>query len=630
MLNSLRYGASAMSHTKPSAYRPDIDGLRALAVLPVLLYHAHVPGFSGGFVGVDIFFVISGFLITGIIAREIDAGTFSILHFYERRARRILPALFVVVAFVLLLASWLYLPGDFEDVPKSALAALGFLANVYLFTETGYFQAAAETKPLLHTWSLGVEEQFYIAFPILLMLIARYLAGWRIAAVAGIAAVSLIWAIAKQADTDGFAFYMLPTRAWEMMAGSLLALGAVPQVRARWAKEALSWAGLLAIIAATTLYSKETIFPGIAALPPVLGAAILIHCAPGTTLGKALSSKWPVAIGLISYSLYLWHWPLIVFTEYAQLERLAGWQSALIVIGSIALAWLSTRYIEKPFRNPAKMGRGRIFAFSAAGMAGLGALCLLLISLGGWNSRFSEETNRYMAAAGDISPVRDMCVTNTIGAAEPACVLGADTEPSAIIWGDSHGVELGWALGELHGERGKAIIQRTRASCAPALGYREPRDPDCGAFNTAVFEEIISNRNIKTVYLAAFWLKDTYRDAKVDDLLGVMIEQLQAQNRKVVLIAPVPVQSASVPRALAMFGEDAPTASKSDYEAGSAYLTSRFPEWRARGVEIIDPATSLFAGERSIIVAGGKPLYFDEHHLSLAGARHVLAGAAID
>lgn len=209
------------------AYRPDIDGLRALAVLPVVLYHVGVPGFSGGYVGVDIFFVISGFLITGIIAREVDEGHFSIWHFYERRARRILPALFVLVAAVLVAASLIFLPGDFEGVPRSALSALGFVANIWFFSQSGYFQGAAETMPLLHTWSLDVEEQFYIVFPLALILIAKFASSWRTAMVWVLAAASLLLALATADNGDGFAFYPLPARAWELIAGSLLALGAV-------------------------------------------------------------------------------------------------------------------------------------------------------------------------------------------------------------------------------------------------------------------------------------------------------------------------------------------------------------------------------------------------------------------
>ena len=257
-------------------YRRDIDGLRAFAILPVLLFHAHVPGFSGGYVGVDIFFVISGFLITGIIAREVDEGRFSLLRFYERRFRRIIPALSVMILAVLAVAAWLYLPGDLEGVPKSALAATLFASNLWFFTDTGYFAGGADVKPLLHTWSLAVEEQYYIGFPILLILIARYAPRRRGAIMAAAMLASFALAAAMQRDTSGFTFYLLPARAWELLAGALLALGIVPPVSRRWMREALGLAGLLAIGATVLLYDKNSPFPGLGALPPVLGAAALL------------------------------------------------------------------------------------------------------------------------------------------------------------------------------------------------------------------------------------------------------------------------------------------------------------------------------------------------------------------
>lgn len=619
------YCASAMSNNPHHSYRPDIDGLRALAVLPVLLYHAHVPGFGGGFVGVDIFFVISGYLITGIIAREIDAGDFSIINFYERRARRILPALFAVIAFVLIGASWLYLPGDFESVPRSALAALGFLANVWLFMEAGYFQAAAETMPLLHTWSLGVEEQFYIIFPVILIAIARIAPAWRLRAVMTLAIGSFIWAVAKQADTDSFAFYLLPPRAWELMIGSLLALGIVPVIRSRWVNEALCIAALIAIIASVALYSSNTVFPGVAALPPVLGAAVLIHCARGTCAGRLLSMSGPVAIGLISYSLYLWHWPLIVFTQYAQDAPLSGIQSALIIAASLAMSWASWRFIEMPFRNPVRFDRKRIFAISGGGIAALSIAATVMIAQGGWTSRFSDQTVRFASGAQDISPARSACITNQIGGVRPECTLGADTPPSAVIWGDSHGVELAWVLGQQFSERGTAIAQRTRASCAPATGYDDVRDPKCRLFNDAVLAEISASASIDTVYLTAFWAKDTYSDAGVDSLLDDTITQLQSQGKTVILIGPVPPQPASVPRRLALRGSDAETASRAAFETQTDWFTARFADWRMQGVQIIEPARVLVRGDKTVIVEDGQPLYFDSHHLSLAGAQRVLA-----
>lgn len=605
-------------------YRPEIDGLRALAVVPVLLYHAGVPGFGGGFIGVDIFFVISGFLITGIIAREVDAGEFSILHFYERRARRILPALCAMIAFVLVMASWLYLPSDFEGVAASALAALAFLANVWFFSQAGYFQSATETMPLLHSWSLGVEEQFYIVFPVLLLLIARSAPRLRLAAVIVLAGLSFGWAVWKQAVPDGFAFYLLPPRAWELMVGALLALGAMPEIRRRLFREIISVAGLAAIVISAMLYSKTTVFPGIAALPPVLGAAALIHCAQGTMAGKVLSLRLPAAIGLISYSLYLWHWPLIVFAEYGQGVRLVAWQSAAVIAASLAAAWLSWRFVERPFRNHHRFDTKRIFQWSAGGMAALSAASLAMIAMGGWSARFSPASVQLAAARTDTSPARSDCITQQIGGDWSRCTLGTQVPPASLIWGDSHGVEIAWVLGQRLKTQGQSIAQRTRASCPPAPEYDPAGDPGCVRFNQAVIEEIESNPDIRTVYLAGFWVNALYRDAGVLDPLGKAITRLRKSGRRVVLIGPVPRQKFDVPRRLAIGGLHAPTATRADYTADTEWITSSYPRWRAKGVQIIDPAKVLVEGEKTVIVADGHPLYFDNHHLSVTGAERVL------
>ncbi len=634
-----------LSNGTPSgqSYRPDIDGLRALAVLPVVLYHAKVPGFSGGFIGVDIFFVISGFLITGIIAREVDAGEFSILTFYERRARRILPALLAMIAFVLIAASWLFLPHDFAGVAPSALAAIGFMANVYLFTQTGYFQASSQVTPLLHTWSLGVEEQFYIGLPILFILIVRTMPAWRLKAVIVLALISFVWAVFKQADSDGFAFYMLPTRAWEMFAGSLLAMGMVPAIRRRWIAEVICAAAVAAIVAATVLYDRHTVFPGVAALVPVLAAAALIHAAPGTRTGQILSMKGPVWIGLISYSLYLWHWPLIVFWRYTLDEKLTGLHSAALIAVSIAVAWLSWRFIERPFRSKARFPAKRIWQWSAGGIGVVAGSATLMLAPGilggsGWPARFDENALRYANAVYDHSPVRAACVADRIADHSPDCTLGAaqgsrgdaeagadpSVEPAAIIWGDSHGVEIAWVLGERYAARGQVILQRTRGSCPPAIGYDPATDPRCAAFNRGVLAEIAAADRLSTVYLAGYWKQAPYREARLDQLMDATISQLQQMGKRVVIIGPIPTQPVAVPRLLAQQGLDAPTLPISEFEENTAWFTSHFPKWRARGVTIIEPIDRMTRGDRTMIVAGDSPLYYDDNHLSLAGARHVL------
>lgn len=609
-------------------YRRDIDGLRAIAILPVLLFHAHVPGFSGGYVGVDIFFVISGFLITGIIAREVDEQRFSLVHFYERRFRRIMPALSLMILAVLAAACWLYLPGDIEGVPKSALAATLFASNLWFFTDTGYFAGGADVKPLLHSWSLAVEEQFYIGFPILLMLVARFAARWRGLIVGAIAAISLALAIALQRDTSGFTFYLLPTRAWELFAGALLALGAIPAARPRWLRETLAWSGLLSVAFAVIFYTRETVFPGITALPPVLGAALLLHSAPSTSVGRLLSLRLFVGVGLISYSLYLWHWPLIVFTEYATDAALTGWTAIAVVATSFIAAILSWRFVERPFRDARRIPARRIFQFTAGAMALLCLLSLSLLAMGGWPQRFAPQVLQLAAGRTDISPARKACHDTFARGAQP-CILGAKVRPDALLWGDSHGVEMAYALSLKARAEGRALIERTTSSCPPVLGYDAPKDARCARAKQAAFAAIRADPAIRRVYLAAFWANGEFDDPAFVAKLDATIRALRAEGRQVILIGPVPPQPFDVPRHLAHLAragqlDQAQGVDRARIEARTRNLRALFARWQARGVTLIDPMARLCDARRCAIIHDGKPLYFDSHHLSVAGARLVI------
>ncbi|MFZ2997990.1 acyltransferase family protein [Sphingobium sp.] len=623
------HGSAPLSATtQASRYRRDIDGLRALAILPVLLFHAHVPGFSGGYVGVDIFFVISGFLITGIIAKEVDEGSFSLTRFYERRFRRIMPALGLMILAVLAASVWFYLPGDLEGVPRSALAATLFASNLWFFTDTGYFAGGADVKPLLHTWSLAVEEQYYIGFPILLILLARYAPRWRTPAIAGIAALSLALSVLMQRDATGFAFYLLPTRAWELFAGALLAVGAIPAVRSRWGREAIAWGGIAAIVFAVTCYNADTLFPGYAALAPVLGAAALIHSAPGTHAGRWLGWTPLVGIGLISYSLYLWHWPLIVLTEYTTDVALAGSTRICVIAGSVVAAILSWRFVERPFRDSRRLPAQTIFRFTAATMLLLAVLSLVLIAVGGWPTRFAPAVLQQAAGHTDVSPDRKRCHDSFARGAQP-CVLGAAVRPDAMLWGDSHGVELAQALALVAKARGRSLIERTSSSCPPVIGYDAPKDARCAAANRATLAAIHADPGIRRVYLVAFWANGQFDDPGFVAKLDRTVALLRQEGREVVLIGPVPPQPFDVPRHLAHLAraerlDEAQGVDRAFVDARTKHIRALFNRWRARGVELIDPVTALCDVRQCAIERDGKPLYFDSHHLSMAGARLVI------
>jgi peptidoglycan/LPS O-acetylase OafA/YrhL len=611
----------AGGHTD-GAYRADIDGLRAVAILPVLLFHAGLPGWSGGYVGVDVFFVISGYLITGIIAREIDAGTFSIINFYERRARRIMPALMAMIAAVLVAVSMVFLPADFADVPGSAATATLFVSNVHFFLDVGYFAGAAETKPLLHTWSLAVEEQFYIGFPILLFLIAHYAPQRRTVIVAAIALVSFAWAVVTQAKGNGFAFYMLPPRAWELFAGALLALGALPAFQNRMLREAVALGGLAAIGYAVATFTKTTIFPGTAALFPVLGAAALIQAAPGTMTGRVLSLRPLVALGLISYSLYLWHWPLIVLTQYATDAPLAGASRIAVIAGSVALAILSTHFIERPFRKRARYTRKALFALTGAAMT---AVCLTSTGMAlshGWPSRFAPEVLQLANARNDFSPMRGRCNDDP----RTPCKLGTGAKPDALLWGDSHGIELAYALSRSPPRRGHAMIQQTLASCPPVLGFAIPGNADCAQHNDAVLAQIRADPLLRTIYLAGFWASDAFGSPDFARQLDATVTTLHNEGRRVVIFGAVPPQPFDVPRYLAHRAQAGQLASargvsRAVMRQRIQWLTPLIARWRAAGIEVIDPVDMLCRKATCDIIRDGKPLYFDTHHLSNAGAR---------
>ena len=608
-----------------AGYRADIDGLRSIAILPVLLFHAGVPGFAGGYVGVDVFFVISGYLITGIIAREIDEGRFSIIGFYERRARRIMPALMVMIAAAVAASAWLYLPTDFRDVPGSAIAATLFLSNAWFFTHTGYFAGGAETMPLLHTWSLAVEEQYYIVFPLLLMGIARFAPRLRLPVIAACAIISFALAWFTQARGDGIAFYLSPPRAWELLAGSLLALGAVPVGRIRALREVIAWAGIAAIGYAVFTFTKTTIFPGVTALFPVIGAAAVIHSAPGTTAARVLSFPLLVGTGLISYSLYLWHWPVIVFVQYATDARLTGWTSVAVIAGSIALATLSWRFIEQPFRDRRQVDRKTIFRITGAAMAAACLICGLLATTRGWPARFPVDVARMDAAHEAFSPLRKTCHDTDPARGKMPCTLGNPAAPDAVMWGDSHGVELAYAIARLPSRQGHGLVEHTRSSCPPIVGIEMASNPRCKPNNDEVMTAIRADKRLKTVYMICFWAEHGREGSRFWSQLDATIAALVADGRRVIIFAAVPPNGIDVPRYLARLARDgrldqAPGMPRAAVAKATVKLRAILDRWRTRGVTVIDPADALCGPERCSIIRDGKVLYFDSHHLSVDGA----------
>jgi peptidoglycan/LPS O-acetylase OafA/YrhL len=348
-------------------YRAEIDGLRALAVLPVILFHAGFEWFSGGFVGVDVFFVISGYLITTIIISEMAEGKFSIVNFYERRARRILPALFFVMAACLPFAWFWLTPADLKDFGQSLVATSTFSSNILFWIEGGYFVTTVELKPLIHTWSLAVEEQYYILFPIFLMLTWKLGNKWILILLSIVFLISLGVAQWGAYNSPSGAFFLLPARGWEILIGVFAAfyLNYNTHLKSHTVNQVLSLLGFGMIGYSIITFNETTPFPSLYTLIPTIGTGLLILCAvPKTYVHKLLSMKFIVGIGLISYSTYLWHQPLLAFTKYRVLEELSDLNLIILCAASLAIAWFSWKFVEMPFRSKTKVSRISIFKFA--------------------------------------------------------------------------------------------------------------------------------------------------------------------------------------------------------------------------------------------------------------------------
>jgi len=406
-------------------YRREIDGLRAVAVLPVILFHAGFTAFGGGFVGVDIFFVISGYLITSLLLADLRDGRFSLTDFYERRARRILPALFLVLAVTVPLA-WLCLPAEaYKDFSQSLAAVAVFSSNFLFWHESGYFDSATELKPLLHTWSLAVEEQFYIVFPLLLAGLWRVARHYVVPVLAVLLAISLGYAQWAAINTPTTAFYLLPARSWELLLGGLAACYLARQPQRNWPvaiREMAGAIGLGLIAYAIFSFSKATPFPGIPALVPTIGALLIIVFTDSKTLaGKVLGHRWVVGIGLISYSAYLWHQPLFAFFRHSHLAGSGAMAFGLLSLLALGLGYLSWRFVETPFRRKPGVSRHGIFL-----MAILGSTICLALGMAGHVKQGFPGT-----------------------AANPAPAQTKRLDQNIIIIGDSHGDHLAPGLASI-------------------------------------------------------------------------------------------------------------------------------------------------------------------------------------
>jgi peptidoglycan/LPS O-acetylase OafA/YrhL len=489
-------------------YRPDIDGLRALAVIPVVLFHLGL-GMTGGFVGVDVFFVISGFLITSIILKETHAGTFSMAGFWERRIRRIIPAL-TVVAFVTVIGALIVIyPRELRHIGKEIVAQATMVANFYHYEQDGYFGGRSEHFPFLHTWSLAVEEQFYFLFPLFvgwLLKRRKNIMLWVGCLTALSMALSFYWVGANQSA----AFYLLPARAWELLLGALMAIyfskspgHKLPVAMA----EGMSLAGVGMILYAVFAFDETTLFPGAYALIPCLGAAGLIFANHGqqTLAGRLLSTPPFVGVGKISYSLYLWHWPLIVFARDSSVFELTMQAKVGLVALSFLLAYATWRWVETPCRNPQFIpSRRRVFKIFFSLVVFFVLVGTVIYKTRGVPFRFSDEVHAYI----DNGKLKNIQNTKEVIAKEELPLINPGDKSAEVlpvlIWGDSHLMSLRSVFSLLCKENGINVYYAARYGTPPLLGVKCPPITKIPEFNNAV-DHFITKQKIKDVVFVARW-----------------------------------------------------------------------------------------------------------------------------
>ena len=625
--------------TAATTFRTDIQGLRAAAVVPVVLYHVDPRLAPGGFVGVDVFFVISGFLITQILLREIEEGTFSIRAFYERRVRRLFPALYAMLAATLFAGAFILSPADLHELGRTTLGATLFAANFVFLGLSGYFDGAAELKPLLHTWSLAVEEQFYLLFPLALVFVARRAPKLLKAALWLAALASFGACLFLMRNHQAAAFYLPATRAYELLLGSLVAASAVPALRAAFARHAASLVGLAMIAASVVFFDKATIFPGWAALLPAVGCALVIHAGQGeegAPFGSRLLGFAPfVAIGAISYSLYLWHWPVLTYARYLAHGEPPFWMLAVAGAASVALAAASWLWIEQPLLRR-RASCAALFGGAGAAMAASCAVAGMLVFTHGLPHRFPVEIQTLFAGAWDSSPHRARCHNDHEMriAYESNCVFGAaGVEPNIAVWGDSFGAELAVALGEAAAGQGRATLQATASACPPALGYKLDFRPKCAAYNEATLARLAADSRIETVVLVANFERYDHDAKGLLDGLARTADKLRDAGKTIVLTYPIPTMPNEAPRTLGLIaarGGDiaAYGAARADHAERMAGVVERLDEIAARvgGRRFLPDAMLCYDALCPGYRAGAGVLYFDAAHLSLSGARFIVGG----
>ncbi len=609
--------------THARAYRPDIDGLRAVAVLAVLLFHCGVPGFPGGYVGVDVFFVISGFLITGQLAGDIEAGRMSIGRFYDRRIRRIVPALFVTLVVTAVASAVLLLPSYLLAMSSALLAASASVSNIYFWRVAGdYFAPTAAFRPLLHTWSLSVEEQFYLFVPMVMMVCARPLRRRWVLLFAPLCLTSFALSVFATTVAPVPNFYLLPTRAWEFGLGALVATTPLPAITQRWAAETVAAAALALLLLPVFLFNSATQFPGLNALWPCVGTALLIHV--GRTARPAvtafLGARPCVAVGLISYSLYLVHWPIVSLMRYRAVAALNGGQIAGVLLASLVLATLMWRYVEQPFRRPAAaLTRRRVFAGGLGAIALASLLGFAGIASHGFPARFPGFAEQPPPDDAPWKPGRCFLAMNPDYRDWSArdCTRIATGPRRILLWGDSYAGQYVPGILANADALHATVIQYTAAGCPPVLSYRSYSKPGCQAFNAHALD-IIRNEHVDTVILAGRWTGLSQIGVDLDQI-GSTLSALDAMGVRAVVVGQSPEFAADAPVIAFLKGSRDPGAVNRWTVAFPLAINDTLRRI-TDGHEFIDPMAPLCDGPICTYQDRGIFLFDDFGHLSAAGS----------
>ena len=624
----------------PLEYRADIDGLRAVAVLSVVAFHMRVPRFHGGYVGVDVFFVISGYLISSIIFSQIAASRFSVVSFYERRIRRIFPALFAMMAVVGACAIIYLLPSELVDYSRSQLAASISTSNFYFWKHSGYFDSPF-SKPLLHTWSLAVEEQFYISFPIFLVLVRKAFPRRLKIAVVVLFFVSLLASEAVVLKNQTSAFYMPYTRAWELLMGTILSLGMFPHLRAAWQRNLFTLAGLTLIAFSVGFYSEETVFPGFSAILPCLGSALIIGAGESgrSLVSAALSWKPVVFVGLISYSFYLWHWPVIVFQKmlafvsvtdivparYSMMISQARLEMLVEFAASFLLATLSWRFVERPFRVGALKLSGRpLFALTGAVVFTFVAISAGTIWMGGLKNRFSPESVRlasYLDETQDNMAMREgTCFIDSSQHFEDfkfdTCLRPEQAKENYLLLGDSHAAML-WAALE-SSVPNTHFMQANVSGCAPLV--HSSGAADCRKMMSFIYETYLAQHSINGILLEARW-QEKFMEGLAETVSWAKMHQIP-----VIVLGPMPEYDSALPRLLAYsVAWSKPALAKQHLLAGGAILDAEMErkardEWHVPYISIYDAICDGQGCTQFADTAHTIPLMSDTDHLNRFGS----------